>query len=254
MHQARQQLLGDLRLLRATDEQTPSLVRTVRLVGGWQSTTASPRRTLIFERVAEGPVEVHIEQQVTDLIGCSLWPSSVVLSRVITRSYGVDGGNKHLSVLELGSGCGLVAIALAIAGHDVLATDKAAILPLLRRNTAQWSAIEVECFDWYDFASTGTSLKDDRAFDLVVLSDCLYSSASVQPLISVLATIFARSRDTKFLLANEQRTALDEFLSAMRKHSLLLSIKFKDVVVPSSDLELGDGTIVPVRCIEGHLA
>lgn len=266
MHQARLQLLGDLRLPRAAPNSQET-GRTVRLVGGWQATAASPRRTLISDGGAEGPVEVHIEQQVTDLIGCTLWPSSIVLSRVIMRSYaGVDGGNKRLSVLELGSGCGLVAITFAIAGHDVLVSDKAAVTPLLRRNTAHWPAIEVECFDWCDFASTGTILTDDisaqafpprlfdRAFDLVVLSDCLYSSHSVQPLISVLAAIFARCRDTKILLANEQRTALDEFLSVMRKHSLLQSIKLKDVVVPAADLELGDGYIVPVRCIEGRWA
>ena len=72
--------------------------------------------------------------------------------------------------LELGAGCGLTAIALALAGFDVLASDKASTVGLLKTNVARfapsfegnyeeeerikenrlrgWGSVDTAVFDW----------------------------------------------------------------------------------------------------------
>ncbi len=97
-------------------------------------------------------------------IGCYLWPSAVVMARHLVSnaasagapnaSDGVPpsssaeaaagplplgrGRYRHpVRVLELGSGVGLVAMAAALLGWEVVGTDKAGALPLLKANVSR---------------------------------------------------------------------------------------------------------------------
>ena len=135
--------------------------------------------------------------------------------------------------VDLGSGCGLTAMALLCAGYDVVATDKGCLLPLLSDNLTRFEAAKrshsstsiaefgtltgVLEMDWTslqsqtrkqsqgscsegrleggqkgsasDIADRLLSLCHGRNPDLVVCSDCLYSSASVEPLLDVLEMV-----------------------------------------------------------------
>lgn len=91
----------------------------------------------------------ELKQTPSGAIGCYLWPSAVVMARhLVTPNVvgGIDKGPGALktplyppraSVLELGSGVGLVAMATALLGWNVVATDKAGALPLLESNVKQ---------------------------------------------------------------------------------------------------------------------
>ena len=138
--------------------------------------------------------------------------------------------------VDLGSGCGLTAMALLCAGYDVVATDKGCLLPLLSDNLTRfevakrshsstsiaefgtltgvlemdWTSLQSQtrkqsqgsCSDSSedgleggqkgsasDIADRLLSLCHGKNPDLVVCSDCLYSSASVEPLLDVLEMV-----------------------------------------------------------------
>lgn len=116
--------------------------------------------------------------------------------------------------VDLGSGCGLAAMALVCAGYDTIATDKACVMGLLTENLNNFQAavrqhtksdslatgsvkgileldwnLQEEVSDAACLAGTIKGLLDHchgEYPDLVVCSDCLYSSASVTPLLDVL--------------------------------------------------------------------
>lgn len=96
-----------------------------------------------------------LSQSLSGAIGCYLWPSSVIMARHLltaafesptvtstTSSIG-DGGEfsrpcpsypRRANMLEFGSGVGLVAMAAALMGWNVVATDRTDVLPLLKIN------------------------------------------------------------------------------------------------------------------------
>lgn len=86
----------------------------------------------------------ELAQAPSGAIGCYLWPSAVVMARhlVAANAGGCsDAGASYAplypcraSVLELGSGVGLVAMAAALLGWDVVCTDKVDALQLLEAN------------------------------------------------------------------------------------------------------------------------
>ena len=97
-----------------------------------------------------------LDRQVSGEVGADIWASAIAMAEYLEQSYGVrgggggggggassgaDGGNGPVStaldglrVLELGAGIGFVAQVLWDLGADVVATDKANMLPLLQAN------------------------------------------------------------------------------------------------------------------------
>ena len=77
--------------------------------------------------------------------GATCWDSALAFAEAVC-----GGGDDSLAsttdwrglrVLELGSGCGLVALALACRGANVVATERAIALPLLEKNVAANAAL-----------------------------------------------------------------------------------------------------------------
>ena len=149
-----------------------------------------------------------------------------------------------------GAGCGLTSIVLGqICGCNVLAVDKASVLGLLGENiasncpSASVSAspppagrqVKTRCFDWNDaLGCTHEEIRHSLQWEdedeprstagtvscsyhyprMIVLSDCFYQFDSVDPVLKLLD---AMAGETTFILvANELRTAFDEFLNKMR--------------------------------------
>eukprot|EP00747_Dinoflagellata_sp_TGD_P169313 gnl/TRDRNA2_/TRDRNA2_198019_c0_seq1.p1 gnl/TRDRNA2_/TRDRNA2_198019_c0~~gnl/TRDRNA2_/TRDRNA2_198019_c0_seq1.p1 ORF type:complete len:229 (+),score=37.96 gnl/TRDRNA2_/TRDRNA2_198019_c0_seq1:22-687(+) len=75
------------------------------------------------------------------------WPAQQAVARWASKLL-----PKGCSVVELGSGCGALACALALEGHrPVVATDLASVVPLMEKNV-QLNGVEVECreLQWGD--------------------------------------------------------------------------------------------------------
>lgn len=99
----------------------------------------------------------ELSQSLSGAIGCYLWPSAVVMARHLVAAAAITSSTSNAAAgaslrpaqttaLELGSGVGLVAMAVALMGWDVVATDKADALPLLEANVkACLSSTEREC-------------------------------------------------------------------------------------------------------------
>ena len=161
--------------------------------------------------------------------------------RAISPGAGDGISEQRPRLLELGSGLGLVAsVASRALGYDVVATDKAIALPLLRENLLQGGgglgergsavagaevavdavakgSVAVAAFDWS--SPPPPAVETGKPFALVVCADCLYDSSAVGPLLQALTAVCSSSsssdqRCTRVLLANELRTALDAFLRA----------------------------------------
>ena len=79
----------------------------------------------------------------TDDTGYAIWDGSLILAKLLELELGKPALT-GARVLELGAGCGVVAIAAAILGAEVTATDLPYCLPLLQHNlTTNESAVMI---------------------------------------------------------------------------------------------------------------
>ena len=139
-----------------------------------------------------------------------LWPSSTVLAKFL-----VEEERPSARAIELGSGIGLVAIAAALAGHDVLATDYYEdALAFTRANSFRVLGRELP-----------TMLLDWRAvprtlgrFELVLASDVLYESRYA-PLVAGVIDRLLAPRGTA-LVADPGRVAAGAFVDACRERGM----------------------------------
>ncbi len=139
-----------------------------------------------------------------------LWPSALILAEDLAAR---DGRGK--SVLELGCGIGLVALAAADAGFAVTATDYYDdALAFTSVNVARngRSPLSVRMIDW-------RALPDDLGrFDMVVASDVLYEPRYPGLVASVLAQTLAPAGTG--LIADPGRVAAPEFPAECSAHGL----------------------------------
>lgn len=139
-----------------------------------------------------------------------LWPSSTVLANFVMGDRRPRG-----SAIELGAGIGLVSIAAALAGHEVLATDYYDDALLFARANA-WRnlgrEIDTALVDWRAIPSALPR------FDVVLASDVLYESRYA-PLVASTIDRFLAPRGVAYV-ADPGRIAADAFVDACREISL----------------------------------
>jgi predicted nicotinamide N-methyase len=131
-----------------------------------------------------------------------LWPSAVALARVVARRP-LTGRR----VLELGCGLGLPAVAAAVAGGRVLATDWSADAVAMAARNAAHNGVEVGAavFRWdADPAPLGPP------WPLVLASDVLYERRNLAPLLALLPRVTAAGGEV--WLADPGRAYTPEFL------------------------------------------
>jgi predicted nicotinamide N-methyase len=133
-----------------------------------------------------------------------LWPSGLSLARHVAAS-DVSG----LRVLELGCGLGLPALAAALGGADVLATDWAEdAIELLRRNAERNGVfLRVARVRW----SEPEPLLRAAPWDLVLGADLLYEARNAEQLAELLPALGG-----EVLLAEPGRPHAKEFLEEFR--------------------------------------
>jgi len=135
-----------------------------------------------------------------------LWPSALALARAIARRP-LTGRR----VIELGCGLGLPAIAAALAGGRVLATDwSAEAVAMTARNAARnEAALDVAVFRW-DAAPEPLG----PPWPLVLASDVLYEGRNVPELLALLPRLTAAAGEV--WLADPGRAPAAGFLDAAR--------------------------------------
>jgi predicted nicotinamide N-methyase len=137
-----------------------------------------------------------------------LWPSGVALARAV----GVRA-LRGRRVVELGCGLGLPAIAAALAGGRVLATDWSADAIARAADNARRNDAEVDTLvaSWSDPAG----LVRRGPFDLVLASDVLYEARDLAPLLTLLPRLLAPGGEA--WIADPGRASAEHFLDAARE-------------------------------------
>ena len=133
----------------------------------------------------------------------NLGDSSCTIHRILFQE------SHPLSVLELGSGCGIVGIALAqlVSGCSVILTDLPEAMEILDHNistarVAQQSKLAKLSLDWdHEIPSAVKS----SVLDLIVISDCTYNSDSQSALIRTLCALVALSPDAYVIVSMKVR-------------------------------------------------
>ena len=133
-----------------------------------------------------------------------LWPSSTVLANFVAAAPRPPG-----TAIELGAGIGLVSIAAALAGYDILATDYYAdALTFTRVNALRNIGHEIPTalVDWREIPASLPR------FDIVLASDVLYESRYA-PLVASVIDRFLAPRGAAYI-ADPGRVAAGAFVTA----------------------------------------
>lgn len=132
---------------------------------------------------------------------------------------------KHLQVIELGSGCGVVGIALAqmLFRCSVILTDLAEVNDIMERNlrlaqSATESETRFKVLDWEEELDAEIT---EKPTDLVLVSDCTYNADSLPALVQVLDRLVQSSPDAVVLVSLKRRHESEAvFFDLMRQSAL----------------------------------
>ena len=129
--------------------------------------------------------------------------------------------NRTPRIVELGSGCGVVGIALAqLYRCSVCLTDLPDAMDLLQTNIAQakkaqGSSMRARVLDWFQDTPTA-NLYDD--LDLIVIADCTYNPDTAPALVSTVVTLSQRSPHALVVVSMKHRHSSEAvFFELMRK-------------------------------------
>ncbi|KAK1289281.1 Thioredoxin-like 3-3 [Acorus calamus] len=166
-------------------------------------------------------------------LGTTVWDASMVfvkfLEKNCRRGRFCPAKLKGKRVIELGAGCGLAGLGMALLGCDVVSTDQVEVLPLLMRNIERNTSRVVQAYpDQESFGSITVAELDwgnedhiksvEPPFDYIIGTDVVYAEHLLEPLLQ---TILALSGPrTTVLLGYEIRsTAVHEQMIQMWKRN-----------------------------------
>ena len=194
---------------------------------------------------------LDIHQLMVGDVGCVVWDAAIVLSQVLARSeaFSCIPWRDQL-VVELGAGTGLVGLATAMLGSEVLLTDLRECIPLMEVNCRvnskkiQGSA-RAAVLEWGCALEEFTrDVCDGRHIDLLLMADVIYYDASVGPLLDTIKALC--SANTQILMSYEDRTTgnkvelKEQFFLKVREEFLVEELPME--VVPEN-----------YRCDEIHI-
>jgi predicted nicotinamide N-methyase len=175
------------------------------------------------------PPQLRSLERAEGEIGAVLWAEA---AHACLRWLETDGvALRGCRVLELGSGCGFVGLALAAAGARVTLSDKADLATLLEANGALARArgyeVEVRVLDW-----AAALPADLPRFDLVVGCDLLYGDTPFEGLLAVVRSVVCKG--TAFRLAVNKRDQLQgmhRFVALMGADFSVRTTEVEDVAM-----------------------
>jgi len=147
-----------------------------------------------------------------------LWPSSLMLSRSMVNEVG-----KGAPLLELGCGSGLVTVAAAIAGYDVLATDYYDDALLFTQVNVErnldGTSVRTREVDWRHMPA------DLGQFSRVIAADVLYEPTYGDLVANAIAATLAA--DGRATVADPGRLSRDNFIAAAKELGLNVDLSRK---------------------------
>ncbi|CCL99165.1 uncharacterized protein FIBRA_01180 [Fibroporia radiculosa] len=232
-----------LRHLRAADDigpdisdivpaQPPSIInQTIEL--SFATTTSAD------VHCADSTEHVVIKLAVDASPGCGgiAWPAGEVLSQYIARRGSLQGK----TVLELGSGTGLVGLVAGILGASVWITDQEQLLDIMSRNVSMNDldpSVHVAELNWSASPPLDILLSDRgdpiprdiisvaSRLDLILLADCVYFEPAFPLLVRTLADLVPiRGSHAEVLFCYKKRRKADKrFFTLLKKEFTWLEL------------------------------
>jgi predicted nicotinamide N-methyase len=184
-----------------TDPRLDLVAETIELHGG----------RLAFVRPRDAALLLYEDDVAADQAyppyWAELWPSGIALAHAVsTRSW------PGASVLELGCGLGLPAVAAALGGARALATDRSRDAVAFAALNARHNdvAVETAVCSW----DAPDPLVERGPWDLVLAADVLYGQRNVDELLPLLPRLVADGGEV--WIADPKRPLAPEFLAAAR--------------------------------------
>ncbi|XP_078090093.1 protein N-lysine methyltransferase METTL21D isoform X1 [Mustelus asterias] len=151
--------------------------------------------------------ELRIKQRSAGDVGCVVWDAALVLAKYLeTSAFYRDGHHAFAgkSVVELGSGTGVVGLMASILGAHVIVTDLEELQDLLNININDnkhlvTGSIQAKVLKW------GESVKDlPPEPDYILVADCIYYEQSLEPLLRTMKEL--AGSNSCILCCYEERT------------------------------------------------
>lgn len=153
--------------------------------------------------IGGGVVEVVQDRAATEHSGGVVWETAYFLTRYferhLLRQRRRAGAPTPARVAELGAGCGLLGLALARLGCEVVLTEQPAALANLKANAKRARATSAEGgarppramrLSWGD-AAHAAAVRARGPFDFVVASDVVFAERFVGPLLQSIEALLA---------------------------------------------------------------
>ncbi|KAJ4358233.1 Protein-lysine N-methyltransferase rrg1 [Didymosphaeria variabile] len=203
------------------------------------------RRFTIPTRDGSFELNIHEPALTGDDLGLKTWAASYLLAKRLHLFDLIPPGQRDKArVLELGSGTGLVGLAMAGLGADVVLTDLPSIYTNLARN-AKTNASIVEqnrgiirtgVLDWtsphsctlfpedvVDTNGDGDALSEK--FPLILAADSLYSPDHPQMLVNTIAAWLSEDVDSKVIVEFPYRAAYLPEIASFRKQMTMIGLQ-----------------------------
>ncbi|KAE8349520.1 putative methyltransferase-domain-containing protein [Aspergillus coremiiformis] len=226
------------------------------VISGWSAPFGGPG-SLVAEKLVErrfGPkdcLNLRIWEETGNSIARHIWDAAIASVIYLQQISAGDSAVKAplletllqpersapLRVIELGSGCGIVGIALAemLSQCSVLLTDLPEAEEIVTQNIAvakptHSSNLEYRVLDWDE------PLTDDlcnNSVDLILVSDCTYNADSLPALVSVLGRLVQTSSDAVILVALKRRHESEVVFFDLMQSSGLFNLHHDSMQLPS---------------------
>merc|ERR1719348_1992061 len=166
--------------------------------------------------------------------GVVVWDAAIVLAKYLQT---VQAQLQSRSVIELGSGTGAVGLSAATLGASpVLLTDLPALKDLIQHNISLNSSVissekcTVAPLVWGDKEQEEKAIEVTGGQpDLILVSDCVFYSESVPPLVETLTQLAGPTTD--LLLSYEERESQQK-LDTMKQFFELMRANFSWTKLP----------------------
>ncbi|KAK0206220.1 putative methyltransferase-domain-containing protein [Desarmillaria ectypa] len=158
------------------------------------------------------PLVVNLSVDASPGCGGIVWPAGQVLSNYLVRRDRSFLQDK--TVLELGSGTGLVGIVAAKLGANVWVTDQAPLLDIMRQNVLRNNLISsctIAELNWGEPIPAGIP-----APDVVLAADCVYFEPAFPLLVQTLCDIYDKTPEMLFCY-KKRRKADKRFFAMLKK-------------------------------------
>lgn len=165
--------------------------------------------------------------------GVVVWDAALVLAKYLELRKEDICGKK---IIELGSGTGVVGLAAATLGADVIVSDLEDNLQLMKQNISSNQEIisgdiKAEVLVWGDHLKI-KKLTASEDFDFVLAADCVYYEQALDDLVDTIRQLC--TVNTQVLISYEERDSdvkvklQNDFRNLMLKHFSLQEISLEE--------------------------